>query len=560
MLTRPAAVALAFGVLAGVAGNALAQVQGRATLENLLGSPAAAPAKPSDPSGKIEKLPMPDKSAVDEATDLIQQAFEDDLKNGATNPEPVILKFLSAAEKTEDAARRYALLLQSEALAVDTGNHSRALQVAEIRVRQFDIDAFQSRLDVLGKFMTVKGRSNPESLSAVFAHAISLAQRALDDGNPSDAKAAVSLAVGAAKAMQTAGRIKKLPEVARLGETKLSEAQELLKMIQRREGAVGEYKAALDVLGVSPGDVRANRLVGRYLCFIADNWEEGLIYLSKGDDEELKDLALGDLAAHAEEPRNPRSVFTIAGKWWKVAELRGGDDEGASAMKSRSSILYASVEKEIKDPLDSALARKRGTADESNARRLGDAAPRTGKDSSRSSTSPLNAFAGIDRALRAQSIRKTDIVGGVDYGTEFTDLPPKSGYVVGLKVSTGKFGSGFRYEAVGSIQPVYRTSDGIVAGQVHGPVNGKVTEIMAKDGYAISGLALNAPGRMHGLQVMFAKVRGDHLDLRDNYKSEAYLDVPAGSPTLGQDGQFVIGLRGWWAKEEVRGVGLIVLP
>jgi len=169
-------------------------------------------------------------------------------------------------------------------------------------------------------------------------------------------------------------------------------------------------------------------------------------------------------------------------------------------------------------------------------------------------------FHRIAKAARAKTLDQTEIVGKVGFGYQFSDLPMNGGYLVGVRVSTGKFGAGLKYEAVGSIQPVYKTPDGELQGEMHGPIGGYVTDFIAKDGYAVSGLVLNAPNRLHGFQVIFSRVVGDRLDLEDSYRSEPYLDLPQGSPTIGQTGQLAVGLRGWWARDEVRGIGLYMLP
>ena len=131
---------------------------------------------------------------------------------------------------------------------------------------------------------------------------------------------------------------------------------------------------------------------------------------------------------------------------------------------------------------------------------------------------------------------------------------------VGVRVSTGKFGPGYALEAVGSIQPVYRTAEGLVLGRMHGPIGGPVTDLVAKDGYAVSGLVIHAPNRTEGIRVVFAKVTddGSGLDPADTYESDAYLNVPEDAPTLSTEGRLAVGLRGWWARDEVRGVGMYV--
>jgi hypothetical protein len=157
---------------------------------------------------------------------------------------------------------------------------------------------------------------------------------------------------------------------------------------------------------------------------------------------------------------------------------------------------------------------------------------------------------------------ETEIIGKVGFGYEFGEVGPEGGHLVGVRVSTGKFGPGYAYDAVGSIQPVYRTRDGLVQGRMHGPIGGPVTDLIAKDGYAVSGMVIHAPNRSEGIRVIFARVRddGSGLDPTDTYESETYLNVPGDAPTLSTEGRLAVGLRGWWARDEVRGLGFYVRP
>jgi hypothetical protein len=130
-----------------------------------------------------------------------------------------------------------------------------------------------------------------------------------------------------------------------------------------------------------------------------------------------------------------------------------------------------------------------------------------------------------------------------------------------MRVSIGKFGKGYRYEAVGSIEPIYRTAAGLVSGQRHGQQVGETTEFLAEDGYGISGLVLHAPHRIEGFRILFSRIRDDlGFDPTDGYASDKFLVVPEGAPRIDTDGKLVVGLWGWWAVTEMRGIGLYLLP
>ena len=113
---------------------------------------------------------------------------------------------------------------------------------------------------------------------------------------------------------------------------------------------------------------------------------------------------------------------------------------------------------------------------------------------------------------------------------------------------------------MGSIEAIYRTPEGDVFGERHGPIGGPLTEFRAKNGYALSGFVLHAPHRIEGFQAIFSRITDDGVDLEDSYTSDKYLLLPPDSPTLSTGGKLAVGLWGWWARDEVRGIGLYKLP
>lgn len=171
-------------------------------------------------------------------------------------------------------------------------------------------------------------------------------------------------------------------------------------------------------------------------------------------------------------------------------------------------------------------------------------------------------FEHVKAAVAEGRVGHTEIIGGVGYGTEYSDMAPPGGILVGMRVSIGKFGKGYRYEAVGSIEPIYRTPAGLVSGQRHGQLTGETTEFLAEEGYAVSGLVLHAPHRIEGFRILFSRMRDDGLgfDPTDGYVSEKFLLVPEGSPKIDTDGKLAVGVSGWWAKTEMRGIRLHVMP
>lgn len=324
-------------------------------------SPDAPGRPPSDLPAKDTDGPppqvAPDDAAVKEAQELIKQVYEDDYKAAAKTPEPLIQKLLAAAEKTEEPARKYAMLLEAVEVAVLGGDHGRAIELIDVRASQFGEDGVEARLMLLAKLLTPKTKTDSEALATLFSHAIDTAEQGLEEGKPGGAKAAAAVAVSIAKAMQTLGKSKKLPELLNSAEKKLAEAQSLASKIQKRNSLLNAYQEALEELKAASDSPKANGVAGRWRCFVLGDWREGLPNLAKSDIEEIKEVAAEDLAVTSTQPPDPKKVAAVAGKWWNAAERVDPDD--AEALKRHAGELYRSVADAIVDPLDSALAKKR---------------------------------------------------------------------------------------------------------------------------------------------------------------------------------------------------------
>ena len=347
-------------LMGGKAASCFAQQPGPATLENLVNSPDRAPLPPlAKDSEQPFPLIAPDAAAVKEAQDLIKQAYEDDYKASATNPEPLIQKMLAAAGQTKDPVRRYAYLISAEEAAVSGGDYGRTMELIDIRAAEFAIDGLQSQLERLAEFLTPKTKTDPESLTRLYEYAIETAERGVKQDSLEQAKAAAEMAASIAKSLYMTGKAKKKDEVADDGAAKQTQARALVKHIERRSGLFSEYQKALETIKTKE-DPAANGVIGRYLCFEIDDWEKGLPFLAKGDQKDVAEVAALELevrAANAKKP-NAADIFTIAGEWWKVTEDVA--ESGPTPTKSHAAALYRSVRESLTDPLDQALAEKRG--------------------------------------------------------------------------------------------------------------------------------------------------------------------------------------------------------
>ena len=88
-----------------------------------------------------------------------------------------------------------------------------------------------------------------------------------------------------------------------------------LIFFRNRENLPEEVRVALATLKTNPTDPEANLVVGKYHCFVKDEWEKGLPMLLKGNDAALKELATAEKGASQRFRRSRRSWATAGGTW-----------------------------------------------------------------------------------------------------------------------------------------------------------------------------------------------------------------------------------------------------
>jgi hypothetical protein len=121
-----------------------------------------------------------------------------------------------------------------------------------------------------------------------------------------------------------------------------------------------DYVTARDRLAAFPDDAAAAEAVGRYLCFVKNDWKAGLAMLARGRDESLRNLAAREVFLSKEPLATPIDRLKLANEWWKLAESANGlPAEQAECLKAHASGIYREIAPKLSDPIDAALAGKR---------------------------------------------------------------------------------------------------------------------------------------------------------------------------------------------------------
>lgn len=324
----------------------------------------AMPEKSEDAS--VVRLPVPDAAEVAAALANINEVYADDLTtSGALGS--TLSKLLSAAEKSAKPASKYALLVAAEQKAVQEGDFAEAIDVIDKRAEMFECDALQGRLDMLRE----ASKSAAEADDGIFDLTMALTAEAIHGERYGVAAKAATLAVQVAASLEQpslpkASARSPTPSVKSGGSAddapKTTAAKQLRQAVSEYRRLHQKYEQARGVLEETPDDAKSLEAVGKYLCFVKENWQDGLPALAKGSEGSLQELATQELALRAAVEAAPAEVFALAGEWWALTDAprRSGDlAAGVAAVKMHAASLYGRIVDGLSDPIEAELAKKR---------------------------------------------------------------------------------------------------------------------------------------------------------------------------------------------------------
>jgi hypothetical protein len=302
-----------------------------------------------------ERSPIPTADALREAKSLIDDIFSAEIAAAKSDAEKLKLanQFLRSARDTnDDPAARYELLLRTKNLAAQTGTPALALSAIERMGESYDVDVIVLKSETL---VTMSRSTLSKQQHADLAERIlAFIETAFANERADVAESLFTAAsASAAKARDTA--------VVREVRVRTRELKSMLETIK----AVAKAKQQL---ADNPDDAAANLAVGKFHCFVKNDWDSGLTLLAKGGDEALASAANLDLTA----PTDPDAMIKVGDAWWQIAADTSGAD--AVGMKTRCQFWYsralpqltglvkAKVSRRL-DDLNDALAKVDGAAD-----------------------------------------------------------------------------------------------------------------------------------------------------------------------------------------------------
>jgi hypothetical protein len=278
----------------------------------------------ADSAAGSKKLPVPDAAAQTLANRTINDVFESQISRARTTDEKVtIVKKLvqGADDPANDTATRFMLLTRAQHIAADAGSTPATMAAIDRLDELFEIDVLRYRSDAVA--MLARSIHNVPDRMALVTAIFPIIDAAIDAERFDIAKSLVSTATAQARMCNDTELIKAS------GEYTVRE--------RAAESAHEEVVAANAVLAKNPADAEANLKVGKYRCFVKDDWETGLPLLARGSDTKIAAAAKSDTPTLTD----PEKQVDLADAWWDLADKETGS--ARAAMQRRASHWYSAA-------------------------------------------------------------------------------------------------------------------------------------------------------------------------------------------------------------------------
>lgn len=250
-----------------------------------------------------ERIPIPDDSEIQSATELVKQVFKEEFDAAKSTAQKFTLanRLFANGLKTEDPIQKFAIMSIAKSIYIDQKEYDYAISIIDELSRQFEGQDSNETVELLETAAgSTRGATGNLRLYFLLQKSIRSALRKND--------------------IETAKRLGgRIEQVARRTGNRdlLKLAGEHAEQFETIDQQIKDFEAARTILENSPTDPEANTLVGSFLCFVNDDWERGLPHLKICSKAPLKQAAETELIPDA-------TPLTVADNWWNLSESLEG--------------------------------------------------------------------------------------------------------------------------------------------------------------------------------------------------------------------------------------------
>lgn len=294
------------------------------------------------------RYPVPDTDAYRKAMDSLRDLYRKDydeakLPDDKTELARRIQK--RAADFRANPTDRYAALDLARKIAIDAADIDTALSIADTMAKEFVVDEATLKASVLES--TLGTALSEKENETVHNEANRLIEQALVDDQYDMAERLLPIAISAARRSRDGQAI--------------TRAAKFKQRISAARDAAIEADFAAETLAINPRDPDANTAIGCYYCFVKSRWGEGVIFLARGGDGRLAEVADVELAG----PVTPAEMIDLADLWWELAEARS---KFKQPIRQRAVYWYKRALPDLPPGVDKVKAEFRSSRHQANTR------------------------------------------------------------------------------------------------------------------------------------------------------------------------------------------------
>jgi len=229
----------------------------------------------------------------------------------------------------DDVAGKYVMLTTAQRIALEVDDIETADKALDELLELFDLDAYQMKVDLLKKTSRLSKKNSFDT--RVMDESWEIVHEAISRDDYATAREMAEVALAAAR------RLNDKDEASKISRG--------LFELDKMEASYKKVREALEQVGDASEDPRISEQVGRYYCFMKDEWDKGLPHLARAEDPDLRRLAQRDL----ESPVDPQAQLELADGWWEQSqEVRSPEDE---RIARRALMWYEAAKKNLPEGL-----------------------------------------------------------------------------------------------------------------------------------------------------------------------------------------------------------------